>query len=248
MAAALAVFDEDRSLRRPENRLLKAEAEVGLAVLLRGGADCVDREPEAPELSSLPSGHLRVRARDCLVVHNQRLVHSLVRSHLNQGLDYDDLFQCGALGLMRAARKFNPAMGNKFSTYATWWVRQQITRAIADEGALIRIPVHMHEQMRKVAGAERALAAQGLPAAAADVAVRCDMSVRKVEEIRKLSRRTDTWTRRGLLTADAGAGAVAPWRHPVRSRPSRKLRGGRVRAVLRTARSGFRPRPSVRGP
>lgn len=195
VVAALAVLEEDRFRRRPGDSLLKAEAEVGLAVLLRGGAERMGQEPDAEELSGLPSGDLRIRARDCLVLHNQRLVHSLIRPYLEQGLDYEDLFQVGALGLMRAARKFDPAKGYKFSTYATWWVRQQITRTIADEGALIRIPVHMHEQMRKVAAAERALAAQGRPTPAADVAVQCDMTLRKVEEIRKLSRRTDSLDR-----------------------------------------------------
>ncbi|MEU6071224.1 sigma-70 family RNA polymerase sigma factor [Streptomyces sp. NPDC047082] len=195
VAAALSVMRVDRVQRRPESRLLSAEAEVGLAVLLRGGADHVGQEPTDAELSALPSGDIRIQARDCLVLHNLRLVHSLVRHYLEQGLDYEDLVQHGALGLMRAARKFDPTMGNKFSTYAAWWIRQSITRAIADEGALIRVPVHMHEQMRKVAAAERALAAQGRAVGAADVAVHCDMSVRKVEEIRKLSRRTDSLDR-----------------------------------------------------
>ncbi|MFE3163863.1 sigma-70 family RNA polymerase sigma factor [Streptomyces sp. NPDC059224] len=195
VAAAMFVLRVDRVQPRPESRLLSAAAEVGLAVLVRGGADRVAQEPEEAELCALPPGDLRIRARDCLVLHNQRLVHALVRSYLEQGLDYEDLFQVGVLGLMRAARKFDPTMGNKFSTYATWWVRQQISRAIADEGALIRVPVHMHEQMRKVAAAERTLAAQGRPAGAVDVAVLCDLSVQKVEEIRKLSRRTDSLDR-----------------------------------------------------
>ncbi|WNZ07460.1 sigma-70 family RNA polymerase sigma factor [Streptomyces sp. 11x1] len=195
VAAAMAVLQEDRFCRRPGDRLLKAEAEVGLAVLLRGGAEHVDQEPQDEELSGLPSDDIRVRARDCLVLHNQRLVHSLIRSYLEQGLEYEDLVQHGVLGLMRAARKFDPAKGYKFSTYATWWVRQSVSRAIADEGALIRVPVHMHEQMRKVAAAERALAAQGRPAGVVDVAVRCDMAVDKVEEIRKLTRRTDSLDR-----------------------------------------------------
>ncbi|WP_281156327.1 sigma-70 family RNA polymerase sigma factor [Streptomyces sp. HYC2] len=195
LAAARAVLEADRTERRPEKRLLSAEAEVGLAVLVRGGVDRIEQEADEDELKALPRDDLRVRARDCLVVHNLRLVHSIVRSHLEQGLDYDDLVQHGALGLMRAARKFDPRMGNKFSTYATWWVRQSMTRAIADEGAIIRIPVHMHEQIRKVANVERSLAAQGRPATAADVAVACDLSLEKVEQARKLSQRTDSLDR-----------------------------------------------------
>ncbi|AXL92088.1 hypothetical protein C4J65_30205 [Streptomyces sp. CB09001] len=195
LAAARAVLESDRFERSPHNRLLSAEAEVGLTALLRGGAGTIAREPDEDELKALPRGDVRVRARDCLVLHNLRLVHSLVRSHLNQGLDYEDLVQHGVLGLMRATRKFDPTMGNKFSTYATWWIRQAVTRAIADEGALIRIPVHMHEQMRKVARAERSLAAEGRYASTADVAVRCDMTLQKVEEIRRLTRRTDSLDR-----------------------------------------------------
>ncbi|WP_406200388.1 sigma-70 family RNA polymerase sigma factor [Streptomyces europaeiscabiei] len=195
VAAALTVLENDRFRRRPEMRLLSAEVEVGLAVLVRGGPDRMAEEPDDDTLSGLPPGDLRIRARDCLVLHNQRLVHKMVPRYLEQGLDYEDLFQHGALGLMRAARKFDPAKGFKFSTYATWWVRQSISRGIADEGAVIRIPVHMHEQMRKVALAERTLAIQGRPAGVADVAVYCDMTMRKVEEARKLSRRTDSLDR-----------------------------------------------------
>ncbi|MGR6973906.1 sigma-70 family RNA polymerase sigma factor [Streptomyces cynarae] len=195
VAAARVLLNEDRFRRRPEKYLLTAEEETGLSVLLRGGADRVDEEPDQETLSALPRDDIRVRARDCLVLHNQGLVHSLVRQHLEQGLDYEDLFQHGVRGLMRATLKFNATMGNKFSTYATWWVRQSLTRAIADEGALIRVPVHMHEQIRKVANAERSLAAQGRPATAADVAVFCDMTLQKVEEARRLSRRTDSLDR-----------------------------------------------------
>ncbi|WP_316755395.1 sigma-70 family RNA polymerase sigma factor [Streptomyces herbicida] len=195
VAAALSVLRVDRVQRRPDSRLLSAEAEVGLAVLLRGGADGVAQEPTDADLSTLPPGDIRIQARDCLVLHNLRLVHSLVRHHMEQGLDYDDLVQHGVLGLLRAARKFDPTMGNKFSTYATWWVRQSITRGIADEGALIRVPVHMHEQIRKVALAERTLYGQGKPAGVVDVAVFCDMTVEKVEAARRLSPRTDSLDR-----------------------------------------------------
>ena len=195
VAAAHAVLERDRRERRPGSRLLDAQTEVGLAALLRGGPDRIGVEPTEDELKALPPEDLRIRARDCLVVHNQRLVHSLVRAHLEQGLDYDDLVQHGCLGLLRAARKFDATKGFKFSTYATWWIRQAMTRAVADEGAVIRIPVHMHEQVRKVARAERTLSGQGRPATAAAVAVACDLTVQKVEEIRKVSRRTDSLDR-----------------------------------------------------
>ncbi|MFJ9897345.1 sigma-70 family RNA polymerase sigma factor [Streptomyces sp. NPDC091280] len=195
VAAARAVLEVDRFRRRPEGRLLSAEAEVGLAVLVRGGPSRIGREPEKAELSGLPPDDVRIRARNCLVLHNQRLAHSILRGYLDQGLDYEDLFQHGVLGLLTAARKFDPAKGYKFSTYATWWVRQAITRAVADEGAVIRIPVHMHEQIRRVAKAERTLNGQGKPASTADVAVLCDVSLAKVEEARRLSRRTDSLDR-----------------------------------------------------
>ncbi|MGW0797127.1 sigma-70 family RNA polymerase sigma factor [Streptomyces sp. NPDC002692] len=215
VAAALAVLESDRSRRRPDTYLLSAEAEVGLAVLVRGGPEHVAREPDDETLRRLRPDDLRIRARDCFVLHNQRLVHKMVPRYLEQGLDYDDLFQHGALGLMRAARKFDPAKGFKFSTYATWWVRQSITRAIADEGAVIRIPVHMHEQIRKVALAERTLALQGRPAAVADVAVYCDMTMQKVEEARKLSRRTDSLDR--VIGDGATLGDFIGWTNPLPS-------------------------------
>ncbi|MEV5362320.1 sigma-70 family RNA polymerase sigma factor [Streptomyces cellulosae] len=195
VAAAHLVLETDRRRRNPAGRLLTAQAEVGLAVLVRGGPDRMADEPDEDELRSLPVGDLRIRARNCLVEHNQRLVHSVVRAYVDQGLEYEDLAQHGYLGLLRAARKFDPAKGFKFSTYATWWIRQSVTRAIADEGSLIRVPVHMHELMRKVAKAEREMAAQGRRAGDAEVAVRCDMTLQKVQEIRRLTRRTDSLDR-----------------------------------------------------
>ncbi|MFI6637459.1 RNA polymerase sigma factor RpoD/SigA [Nonomuraea fuscirosea] len=101
----------------------------------------------------------------------------------------------GVLGLIHAARKFDPRMGHKFSTYATWWIRQSITRAIADEGAAIRIPVHMHEKMRKVAATESALRRAGKSATAVDVALSTGLDIRAVEEVRSLSKVTDSLDR-----------------------------------------------------
>ncbi|WP_053633063.1 MULTISPECIES: sigma-70 family RNA polymerase sigma factor [unclassified Streptomyces] len=193
--AAQEVLNEDRFTRRPEKRMLTAEEEVGLAVLVRGGAERIESRPTEAEIAALPASDLRVRARNCFVVHNQGLAHNIALRHGGQGLDHEDLFQHGAIGLLKAALKFDPTKGYKFSTYATWWIRQSISRAVADEGAVIRIPVHFHEQVRKVAAAERRLQSEGRPWSAAHVAVACDLTVQRVEEIRKVSRRTDSLDR-----------------------------------------------------
>ncbi|UYQ65609.1 sigma-70 family RNA polymerase sigma factor [Streptomyces peucetius] len=195
VSAALTLLEEDRFNVRPDKRILLADEEVGLSVLLRGGPDRIGVEPTAEELAQLPATHVRRRARDCFAAHNQRLVHSVVRAYIGQGLDYEDLYQHGTLGLIKATRKYDPRQGNKFSTYATWWVRQTATRAVAGEGSPIRIPVHMHEQVRKVARVERELLSAGRSRSAAAVAVACEMSITKVEEIRRISRVTDSLDR-----------------------------------------------------
>ncbi|MFF8614536.1 sigma-70 family RNA polymerase sigma factor [Streptomyces sp. NPDC015350] len=195
VAAAQAVIEEDRHTKRPEKRILTALEEVGLSVLLRGGPRRISVEPTDEELGSLPATDVRRRARDCLAVHNQGLAWAQARAHMGQGLDEDDLFQHGMIGVLRAARKFDPGHGNKFSTYATWWVRQSITRALADEGSAIRIPVHMHELVRKVGRVERELLSAGKSRSAAAVAVACDLPVGKVEEIRRISKVTDSTDR-----------------------------------------------------
>lgn len=93
-------------------------------------------------------------AIDDLVVHNLKLVVSVARSYTNRGLELADLIQEGNVGLMKAAKMYDVELGNKFSTYATWWIRQSILRGIADTGSPIRIPVHMHERIRAIKKAE----------------------------------------------------------------------------------------------
>jgi RNA polymerase primary sigma factor len=100
------------------------------------------------------------RARQRLIEKNLRLVISVAKKYRGMGLPFEDLIQEGNIGLMKAVEKFDPERGWRFSTYATWWVRQAVQRAVADKGRTIRVPVHMGEKMRKMARTYNALSAE----------------------------------------------------------------------------------------
>ena len=158
--------------------------EIGRVPLLTA-----DRERELAEImSGETSEEEKTAAKKELVEANLRLVVSIAKRYVGKGMFFLDLIQEGNLGLMKAVDKFDYSRGYKFSTYATWWIRQAITRAIADQARTIRIPVHMVETIHKVSRYSRQMLQElGREATADEIGEKMGMSAEKVREIMKIA-------------------------------------------------------------
>lgn len=154
-----------------------------------GKIDLINFEKEVELAKAIEKGSGEARAH--LINANLRLVVSIAKKYIGRGLTFLDLVQEGNQGLMRAVEKFDWKRGFKFSTYATWWIRQAITRAIADQAKTIRIPVHMVETINKVYKATRALTQRlGREPTIEEIAGEVGITVEKVEEIYRISQDT----------------------------------------------------------
>jgi len=174
-------------LKAWEEKVLAQRIEVGRysrEELAKGNVSI----PRQRELRSLIENGWE--AREHLIIANSRLVISVAKKYMGRGVPFLDLIQEGNIGLMRAAKKFDYHRGFKFSTYATWWIRQAVTRALADQSRTIRVPVHMGDQISKMLRAQHKLKQQlSRDPTVDELALELDVPPKKVENMIKVSRR-----------------------------------------------------------
>jgi RNA polymerase primary sigma factor len=174
--------------RKPEIDLTVEPSLDSLRLYLRsiGRVQLLTADREVALAKRIERGDLY--AKQEMVEANLRLVVSIAKGYLGRGLSFLDLIQEGSLGLIRAVEKFDYRRGYKFSTYATWWIRQAVTRAIADKGRTIRIPVHMVEKLNKVVHVERQLVQSlGREPTPDEIAAELECTVREVRDIQRMA-------------------------------------------------------------
>jgi len=180
--------EEEAAVKKPKDtRYLDDVADDSVRLYLReiGKIPLLTAEEELALAQKVVSGDKR--AKDKMAEANMRLVVSIAKRYVGRGLDLLDLIQEGNTGLLRAVEKFDPDKGFKFSTYATWWIRQAITRAIADQARTIRIPVHMVETINKLLRTQRRLTQEmNREPTNEEIATEMEMDVEKVEHIMKI--------------------------------------------------------------
>ncbi len=174
--------------RKPEIDLTVEPSLDSLRLYLRsiGKVELLTADQEVALAKRIERGDMA--AKQHMIEANLRLVVSIAKGYLGRGLTFLDLIQEGSLGLIRAVEKFDYRRGYKFSTYATWWIRQAVTRAIADKARTIRIPVHMVEKLNKVVHVERQLVQElGREPMPEEIASALELNVREVKEIQRLA-------------------------------------------------------------
>jgi RNA polymerase primary sigma factor len=176
--------------------LLTAPQEVDLAQRMERGKDARESLADESKVAAKDRERLEqladdgMAAREHLINANSRLVISVAKKYIGRGVPFLDLIQEGNIGLIRAAKKFDWRRGHKFSTYATWWIRQAVTRAIADQGRTIRVPVHMGDQINRLLRASHQLTQElGRDPTVAELAEALNVTVRKAEQMIQVARR-----------------------------------------------------------
>ncbi len=198
--------DEEIDLSRQIQDLLKLESDRAALIQESRAGSTTDRAPTDAEWAAaigISTGELRRRlyrgrkAKNQMVQANLRLVVSMAKKYLNRGLSFQDLIQEGSLGLIRATEKFDPEKGYKFSTYATWWIKQSLTRSVYEQSRTVRLPIHIWEKLNKIKKTIKGLyQLLGRQPTQAEIAEAMEMSLEQLKFIARSTREIDSTDRK----------------------------------------------------